>query len=339
MKTHISVVVVCLAAWLACSGCGTEGVTYLIRPIPSDMHMRESVIQSDSVWATARVAVIDVSGLISNARAQTMFGGMGENPVSLLAEKLDMAKNDASVKAVVLRINSPGGTVAASETMYEQVKRFRKDSGKPVVVCITDLGASGGYFVACSADQIICQPSSIVGSIGVIIQTVSFAGTMKLLGISADAIISGPMKSMGSPLKDMNAEERKIFQAMVDDFYGEFIKTVAAARPKLTIEKVRAMADGRVYTGRQALELGLVDKLGGMPDALDAAKKAAGVTSVKVVMYDRPYGYRSNVYSAAPMPVQPQVNLINIEANDLLLLRRPSFLYLWSSDLKSETGN
>jgi len=322
-----------LLAWAcALAGCGGN-VGYVLRPIPLDQELDETVVRTDPGWVTAKVALVDLDGLILNQRSSPLFGS-GENPVSLFLEKLDKAERDRAVKAVVIRINSPGGTVQATEVMYERIQRLRNDSGKPVIACITDLGASGGYYVACAAERIIAQPSSITGSIGVMIQTVSLAGTMKMLGIRSDAITSGPMKDMGSPLKDLTREQREIFQGMVDEFHDRFVEVVAAGRGKLTPQQVRALADGRVYTGRQAQRLGLVDELGSLDDAVRQAKAAAGVQTARVVMYHRPLGYRANTYSLGLWPPVTQINLLNVRNADLLFLRRPSFLYLWSTDLR-----
>ena len=143
--------------------------------------------------------------------------------MSLFVEKLDKATEDPSVKAIVLRINSPGGGVTASDLMYNEVMAYKKRTGKPVVAVLMDVAASGGYYLACSADEIIAQPTTVTGSIGVIMQTVSFAGTMSKLGITADAITSGKMKDAGSPLKAMKPEEREIFQKLVNQFYDRFV--------------------------------------------------------------------------------------------------------------------
>lgn len=315
-------------------GCSPAG-GYLIRAVPADQTLTESVVhQDDGLWLP-KVAIVDVDGLIVNARAGGLFGD-GENPVSLLLEKLDKARHDPRVRAVVLRINSPGGTVQASETMYGLVQRFRHESGKPLIACITDVGASGGYYVACAAPKIICQPTTITGSIGVIIQSVDFVGTMKLIGIRADAITSGEMKGMGSPFKTMTEQERALFQVMVNEFYDQFIKVVAEGRPALGAEKARALADGRVYTGLQAHKLGLVDQLGTVTDAVAEAKKLAGIDKARTVLYHRPLGYRGNVYAQSPVTGGMQVNLLNVQADDLSLLRRPAFLYLWSTDLHAQ---
>ena len=333
MKTTAFAMAACFVA-LALGGCQEPG-GFLIRAVPADQTLKETAVGGDQAWAADKIAIVDLDGLIVNQRMTGWFGS-GENPVSLLAEKLDKAGADARVKAVVLRINSPGGTVLASEVAYDMVRRFRQRSGKPVIACIADVGASGGYYVACAGDRIVAQPASITGSIGVIIQTVSFAGTMRLLGITADAVTSGPHKEMGSPLKPLSEEDRKLFQGMVDQFYGRFVDVVARSRTKLPREKVRELADGRVYTGQQALELGLVDQLGDMELAMDEAKKAARLTRARLVMYHRPLGYRGNAYAQTPAPAPvSQVNLINVECPELMTLRRPAFLYLWTTDLSA----
>ncbi len=319
------------------NGCGGEG-GFLIRPVPADQSLRETVVSSDGGWFLPKVAIIDLEGLIINQRSGGLFGD-GENPVNTFYDKLEAAQSDPQVKAVVLRINSPGGTVQASEIMHQRLMRFREQTHKPVIACITTLGASGGYYVACGAQKIISQPTSITGSIGVVIQTVSFAGTMKMIGVTADAIASGNMKTMGSPFKEMRDDERKVFQDMVNEFYDAFVEVVHKGRSRLDVDTVRKIADGRVYTGTQALKLGLVDQLGGVEDAVAEAKKAAGIDRAKVVIYGRPLGYKSSIYSAAPNLPSTQVNLLNIQAGELSLLRQPAFLYLWSTDLQPASGS
>ena len=335
MKTT-AILTAVLGALLVLGGCG-QNTGYLITPVPLNEKLAESVVQSDCVWPeTAKIAIIDVEGLLINERGGGFFGS-GENPVEQFAEKLDMAACDKQVKAVLLRVNSPGGTVAASQIMYEALRRFRDKTHKPVYAHILDLGASGGYYVACGAEKISAQSTSITGSIGVLIQTVSFSGTMVKLGIKAEAIKSGPMKDMASPLRVMSAEDRKVLQAMVDEFYAQFLKVVGENRKNLQPERIKELADGRVYTGQQALALGLVDQVCTLEDSLAAVKKAAGLARAKVIMYHRPLGGKNNVYSEAqnsPSSVS-QFNLVNLQAgasSDLFMLRRPCFLFLWSLD-------
>jgi protease IV len=326
-----------LGLLLVLGGCGGQNTGYLITPVAINEKLTETVVQSDCVWPeSAKIAIVDVEGLLINERGGGFFGS-GENPVEQFAEKLDLAACDKQVKAVLLRVNSPGGTVAASQIMYDALRRFREKTHKPVYAHILDLGASGGYYVACGAENITAQSTSITGSIGVLIQTVSFAGTMSKLGIKADAIKSGPMKDMASPLKEMSAEDRKVLQVMVNEFYGQFLKVVGENRKNLKPERIKELADGRVYTGQQALDLGLIDQVCTLEDSLAAVKKAAGLARAKVVMYHRPVGNKNNVYSEAqnaPSSVS-QINLVNLQAgasSDLFLLRRPCFLFLWSLD-------
>ena len=298
-------------------------------PSPCGKRPAESTIAKDPGWFIAdKVAVIDLDGLIMQSHELGLLGP-GENPVSLFVEKIDKAQADPNVKAVVLRVNSPGGGVAASDIMYQRLVRFRQQTHRPVVAVIEDVGASGAYYLACGSDTILANPTSITGSIGVIAQTLSIDGTMKLVGIQAKAVTSGEFKDMGSPLKPLEQKDLDLLKTMVDEFFGRFLKVVQAGRPKLTAERIKQLADGRVYTGEQALANGLVDKLGYVEDGVALAKQLSGAPRVKVVMYDRPLGYRANVYSASPLS-PAQVNLLNVNMPGLMALSQPQFLYLWT---------
>ena len=315
---------------LACGGCGPN-VGYVIKPVPISEALQETVIASDEgLFVSDKVLVLDVDGLLVNQREMGLFS-MGDNPVSLFVEKLDKAQADASIKAVVVRINSPGGGVTASDIMYRRLMDFRSARNVPVIAVIEDVGASGGYYIACGADRIIAHPTSVTGSIGTIVQTFSLAGAMSALRIEARAITSGPRKDMASPFKPLAPEDMAILQGMIDEYYQRFLDVVAAGRTQLTPEQIKPLADGRVFTGAQAKENGLVDQLGYMGDAIAQAKAASKAARVKVVMYHRPMGYRANAYSAAPdAPTQPQVNLVNISMPQMLSAAQPSFLYLWT---------
>ena len=325
MTRCISVLIVA-AAMLA--GCDSGG-GLLIRPVSTRQKLEETTVMKDEgVFLDDKVVIIDVDGLIMNRRKRGLFGG--ENPVSLFVEKLIKARKDDDVVGLILRINSPGGSVTASDIMYEQVLRFRRERPDvPVVALIEDVGASGGYYLACSAQEIVAHPTSVTGSIGVVVPAISFAGTMAKIGITAQAVTSGPFKDMASPLKALDPADLKILQGIVDEFHVRFVSVVDAGRPALTAEKIRAIADGRIYTGEQALANGLVDRLGQMEDVVDRIKILAGEDRVKVVMYHRPLGYRGSAY-AESVPPTPQVNLVNISADNLLELTQPQFLYLWT---------
>ncbi|HSW47294.1 MAG TPA: signal peptide peptidase SppA [Phycisphaerae bacterium] len=319
--------VVVLAGLPAATGCGPTA--YKITPVPAQEDLQETVVLTEGGLFPTKILLLDVDGLIINSRKFSLWG-TGENPVSLFVEKLDKAADDPAVKAVVLRINSPGGGVTASDLMYGEVLNFKKRTGRPVVAVLMDVAASGGYYLACSADEIVAQPTTVTGSIGVIMQTVSFAGTMSKLGITADAITSGKMKDAGSPLRKMQPEEREVFQTLVSRFHDRFVSVVAAGRgQKLTEAKIREVADGRVYSAQQALEIGFVDRIGTLKDALAMVKEKLGAKRVVVVSYQRPTDYKPNIYADAPAPV-PQVNLVNIQMPETWSDPAPQFMYLWA---------
>jgi len=326
MKTPSLAIILVAVSFVA--GCG-PGTGFLIRPVPVNEALVETTVSTDpGFFVTDKVALVDVSGLLFNTRGEGLFGPH-DNPVSLFVEKIDKAEKDPLVKAVVLRINSPGGGVTASDLMYRRVAELKKERKIPVVAVIEDVGASGAYYLACGADAIVAAPTSVTGSIGVIVQTFSLSGTMAKLGIDAKAITSGPMKDMASPFKPLSADDQKVLQEIVAEFYGRFVDVVAAGRPKLKRDDLKKLADGRIYTGDQALAAGLVDSTGDVKAAVAEAKQRAGTKAVKVVMYDRPWGYKANVYSAAPLGGM-QVNLLNVSVPGLMTWLEPQFLYLWT---------
>ena len=315
-----------VGALLFLYGCGPQ--TFVIRQVPGRQELAETRVYKDAgLFVRDKIALIDVDGLMANNRKQAMLGS-GENPVSLFQEKLDHAARDKRVKAVVLRLNSAGGTVSASDMMYTSLGDFKKTTGKPVVACMLGVAASGAYYLACGSDGIVAQPSSITGSIGTIMQTMSFAGTLKKLGIKTEAIKSQELKDLGSPLHDLRPEEREILQEIIRHFYEQFLEVVLAGRKNLTREELLKLADGRVFTAQQAKDAGLIDHIGYLKDAIAAAKRLAGVTTAKVVLYHRPIGYKANIY-AGGMPNVAVPALINIELPQWLQAEGPQFLYLW----------
>jgi protease IV len=321
--------IVLLAAGLIvlAGGCGGANTGYIVKPVSLNEKMQENVVASDGVFVGDRIAVVEVSGLIMNAR-ETGLLSSGENPVAAFIEKIDQAQADSRVKALVLRINSPGGGVTASDIMYKKVQDFKAARKVPVVAVIEDVGASGGFYIACSADTIMAHPTSITGSIGVIVEMFSLDGTLKKIGISSKAIKSGKYKDMGSPFKELNEQDEAVMQNLVNEYYERFLKVVCAGRPKMAAEKVKELADGRVYSGQQACANGLVDSVGYVEDAITTAKKLSGISQAKVVMYARPAGQKQNIYSQSDVPAQ--MNLINVNVPGLMTLSQPQFLFLWT---------
>lgn len=186
------------------------------------------------------------------------------------------------IKAIVVRIDSPGGGVAPTQEIYTEIQKLKKK--KPVIASLGGVAASGGYYIASACDQIIANPGTLTGSIGVIMELGNVEELMRKLGLKRETIKSGPHKDIGSPLRPLSREGRAILQSLVDNVHGQFVSAVAKGR-KIPEDKVRKLADGRVYSGEQARELGLVDLLGNMEDAIDVAVKRAGIKGEPQVIY------------------------------------------------------
>ena len=193
--------------------------------------------------------------------------------------------DDKSIKAIILKVNTPGGGVAASQEMYEIIKRTR-DKGKPVIVSISSLGASGGYYAACGGSVIVADPGSLVGSIGVIMNLMNFKDLAEKIGISENIIKSGELKDAGNPFREMNEKDKEYFQDIVNDSYDQFLDVVSKER-KMDKEKLKEYANGRVFTGRQAKDIGLIDSLGTFEDAVRIAGRMAGISGEPSLVRER----------------------------------------------------
>jgi protease-4 len=216
-----------------------------------------------------RIEVIRLSGMIADKRESSFFSD-DESALDAL-RYLRHAVKDSRVKAVLLRINTPGGTVPTSQEIADQVIAL-KGEGKPVVVSMSDVAASGGYYIACAADKIVAEPGTITGSIGVIFSSLNLKGVADKLGVQPVVIKSGQFKDIASPFRAMTQEGKTILQALILDSYDQFVNAVSKGR-NMTVEAVKKIADGRIYSGRQALKIGLVDELGGYDTALVTLKQ------------------------------------------------------------------
>lgn len=211
--------------------------------------------------AGGRVAIVEITGVINGSED--------------IIRQLKKYEKDNSIKAVVIRINSPGGEVAPTQEIYDQINKL-KESGKPVVVSISSVAASGGYYIACAGDTIFANPGSLTGSIGVIIDFLTFEGLMNKVGVQHEVVKSGELKDVGNFSRPMTEKERTMMQAAINDVYNQFTETISESR-NIDLAQVEEMADGSIFTGNQALELGLVDKLGGLEDAIVLAGKMGGL--------------------------------------------------------------
>ncbi|MCL0043689.1 signal peptide peptidase SppA, partial [Peptococcaceae bacterium] len=228
--------------------------------------LQEDAALDVAISAKNEIGVIDITGVIVSGNSGSDFMGGTTTGSASVINQLRKVRENPNMPAVILYMNSPGGSPAACLEIGNEIKRLREE-GKIVVTYMADIATSGAYWIACETDLIVANPSTMTGSIGVIMQIFNFEELYDMLGIDVNIIKSGEHKDMGATHRDVIEEEKRIFQSMVNDIYEQFIEVVSKGR-NMEIEQVKKLADGRVYTGRQALELGLVDELGDMRDAI-----------------------------------------------------------------------
>jgi protease IV len=255
-----------------------------------------------------KIAVLDVEGVILQAKP--------------FIDQLKRYTDDSSIKAIILRIDSPGGGAAASQEMYDAVKRVRDQKKKMIVASIQTVGASGAYYIASGANKIYANRASIVGSIGVIAEWVNYGDLLRWAKLKEVIFTAGALKDAGDPARDMTPAEQQYLQSLVNEMYGQFIHDVADGR-KLKVDDVRNMASGRVWTGEQAIGLKLIDQIGGFQTAVDETAKAVGIKGEpslvhpeekKRTLFDILFGDASQL-----LPAQAR----------MLQTNNPGFFYLW----------
>lgn len=249
-----------------------------------------------------RIALIRIEGPILDSRATV--------------DELETYGDDPLVKAIVLRLDTPGGGVAPSQEIYNAVKRVRLDKHKTVVTSMGNVAASGGYYIAVASDRILANPGSLTGSIGVVMQLANLENLMNKIGVKNIVIKSGRYKDVGSPFRMMGEEDRHLLQSVLDDAHRQFIEAVATGR-SLDAADVEALADGRIFTGQQAKDVLLVDDLGDLTDAVKLAADMSGLQSPPVVETPRPYSFRDwivgSLFGEAPaLPIRTGMNLMYV---------------------------
>ncbi len=235
-------------------------------------------VTDDGLPGGAKVAVVEIEGVIGTEVARGL-------DTDELVRTLHEYRDDPAIRAVVLRINSPGGVVAPTQEIVSAVRRLR-EAKKPVVASLGSVAASGGYYVAVAADRIFASPGTLTGSIGVVMQLANLEGLLKKVGVEYVVVKAGSFKDVGNFARPMTPEERRILQSLLDDVYEQFIGAVAEGR-HLDLETVRGFAEGRIFSGRQAQALKMVDELGGLEDAVEAAARMAGLPGKPKVVYPR----------------------------------------------------
>jgi protease-4 len=287
----------CLRAWAIVATLGLIFAVFLIFVLLVAQGTQNATVLHETTLegeGENKVALITVEGIIVDKEAGGLFGATGEGLVKRIKDQLEKAKKDEHVKAVLLDVNSPGGTVSASDQIYYHLRKFADEAKKPLVVHQGALAASGGYYISAAGDRIFCEHSTITGSIGVILGGLNLHEFLKDLGIKDVTITSGPNKDLLSSTSPVREEHRKILQRTVDDFYERFCPVVAEGMARRTqrtvadvLPAVKKLADGRIYTPAQAKELKLVDQIGYLDDAFNAAKEMAKIQTAKLVRYKK----------------------------------------------------
>lgn len=305
------------------------GCTFFnVNIIPPLKPLKEKVVEGEG---RPKLLLLDIAGFISEKEPDgSRLTREKPSTVSRVKESLRKAEKDEDIAGVILRINSPGGTVAASDIIYHEIKGFESRKKVPVYACITGMGTSGAYYIATAADLITAHPAAITGSIGVILLNFNLEGLLGKVGITEKSVKSGAKKDIMSPFRASTLEERRIMQDIIDSFARRFLDVIMARKNnRLERKELEKLADGRVYTAEQALAAKLIDRTEYLDDTINEMKKALGIKEARVVSYYRPGSYRGSIYSGSDTDAASGVNLININAGGLEMLTSPQFLYLW----------
>lgn len=322
MKKHWPILIVIV---LAAAGCAVR-VDFL-----GESRMQEVLLLKST--AREKVLVVDVEGMISSMEPGSVFNREGD-VLSRVYSRLQMAAEDKLVRGIILRLDTPGGDVTSSDILYREVLKFRKKTGLPVVALMMGVAASGGYYVASACDAIIAHPSTITGSIGVISLFPDVEGLLSKVGVQVQVIKSGDLKDAGSPFRNLSEQEQRLFQGIIDELYERFLEVIYERRQEaLSLEEIRQLADGRVYTASQALKLKLIDEVGYFDEALARVLSLAKVPSARVVAYTYYPKRQSNLY-AFKLENPPLFKQKSIA--DALPELQSGFYYLWLPQLKND---
>jgi len=316
--------------WFICLICiiHTGCAVVQIPLFPPKQPLQEQVIEGEG---EAKILLLGISGIISEKKESKGLGFAQK--ISLIArikEELQKAKGDSSIAGVIIKINSPGGSVTATDIIYHELMQYKKESGVRIVACLTGTATSGGYYVASAADEIIAHPTSVTGSIGVIAMKFNVERLLSKIGIQEETIKSGEKKDIWSPFRPSTPEEKDIIQAIINTLHERFVNVVLAGRqPLLSKEEIERLADGRIFTADQALDKKLIDRVGYLDDALEEMKKSLKLKEAKVVTYTRAGSYKGTIYSGLPDISHTEINLVAINGNGLSSISGMQFMYLW----------
>ena len=277
---------------------------------------------------TDRILLIPVNGLISDMPKKGLIG-TSPSLVEQVVSQMNKAENDKRIKAVLFKINSPGGTITASDLLYHEILSFKEKTGAKIIVSMMDIATSGAYYMSLPADMIISHPTTVTGSVGVIFLQPKVSGLMNKIGLGVDVKKFGKNKDMGSPFRDSSEEEQKLMQNAVNNFGERFIRLVQKHR-KPEKQALMEIATARIFLADEALKMGLIDRIGYLSDAVKESKKLAGIPDdARVVVYRRTEFPEDNYYNIAGVASEGlNFSAINVEIPDSLTLKT-GFYYLW----------
>ncbi|RSD27732.1 signal peptide peptidase SppA [Mesobacillus subterraneus] len=257
--------------------------------VSEEMFAEEIIEEGDML---SKIAVLNIDGVIQDTGdAQSFFESPLYNHRAFM-DQLEYVKDSEDVKAVILRVNSPGGGVVESAEIHKKIKEIQEETKKPIYVSMGSMAASGGYYVAAPADKIFASPETLTGSLGVIMQGINYAGLAEKYGVEFNTIKSGPYKDIMSPTREMTEDEREILQSMINNSYEGFVKVISEGRG-MSVQEVKKIADGRIYDGRQAKELNLIDDFGYLEDVIDRVRKDEKLGDAMVVKYTQSMSFGS----------------------------------------------
>ena len=301
-------------------------------PLKDGKALERMTVQSGDSNA-GQIAIIDVDGILLNKNATGLMSA-GENPVAIFREKLDLVEASESFVGVVVRINSPGGGVTATDIMRRDLDRFRDRTNLPVVACLMDVGAGGAYYLATSTDTIVAHPTTIVGGLGVILNLFNMEDTLAMLSLVGTPVRAGERVDLGSPIRMMTEENRQLLQDVADKFHDRLRQKVSMSR--IELEREDELFDGRIFTAPDAMRFGLIDELGYLDDAIDRCRAKANAPAAGVVILHRPRDPARTPYAVTPNA--PVTNGIFPRVAGLNRSQLPTFLYIWQPDPSIETA-